>query len=389
MNMDYTLWPNTDGNLGNIKVQIPDGVTTQWPDGDALVNNFIYKDGKLSGFVDTKALIENDSKTTVFPYDYVDITLDKRLESLMTFNAGERCKHLNINYEVMLPAGYTRVEYISPTQSGQSIQTDIYDILPYTVVMDVSYPDNGVFMGWRTTYLNESGAVSKFNDQSMLIVGSGENRNIENTGVRFCAVVTTQAFLADRHLHSFEPATARYSIDGVAQKNLIMSTRKYEPDYVIPVAFMARNVCYADGSNPTVGGTGVGSKHYNWQILEGDKVRHNWIPALDPTGAPCMYDIISQEPFYNEGTGQFFYPGAESQVVTSDMDEIFYAKKTAHGIQKLYHVPENFSGSKDEYAIENGFKQLVEPPMPTDGHWSPQWIETDTQLICNWVETDV
>ena len=101
-----------------------------------------------------------------------------------------------------------------------------------------------------------------------------------------------------------------------------------------------------------------------------------------------MYDIISQQPFYNEGTGQFLYPGAESQVVTSDLDEIFYAKKTAHGIQKLYHVPENFSGSKDEYAIENGFKQLVEPPMPTEGYWTPEWIETDNQLICNWVETD-
>ena len=102
-----------------------------------------------------------------------------------------------------------------------------------------------------------------------------------------------------------------------------------------------------------------------------------------------MYDIISQELFYNEGTGQFLYPGAESQVVTSDLDEIFYAKKSAHGIQKLYHVPENFSGSKDEYAIENGFKQLVEPPMPTEGYWIPEWTETDTQLICNWVEGSV
>jgi len=106
MNMDYTLWPNPDGNLGNIKVQIPDGVTTQWPDGDALVDNFIYKDGKLVGFIDTKALIENDSKTTVLPYDYVNITLDKRLESIMTFEKGERCKYFNINYEVMLPEGY-------------------------------------------------------------------------------------------------------------------------------------------------------------------------------------------------------------------------------------------------------------------------------------------
>ena len=98
MNIDYTLWPNTDGNLGNIKVQIPDGVNTFWPEGDALVRNFVYKDGKLAGFVDTKALIANESKSTTFPYDYVNIQVDKSLEGVMSFNKGERTKYLTISY---------------------------------------------------------------------------------------------------------------------------------------------------------------------------------------------------------------------------------------------------------------------------------------------------
>ena len=127
---------------------------------------------------------------------------------------------------------------------------------------------------------------------------------------------------------------------------------------------------------------------FGGDISEGEAIRHCFIPALGPTGAPCLYDIISQEPFYNNGTGDFLYPGAESQVVTSDLDEIFYAKKTAHGIQKLYHVPENYRGTKDDYASENGFKQLVEPPMPTEGYWISEWTETDTHLICNWKETE-
>ena len=61
---------------------------------------------------------------------------------------------------------------------------------------------------------------------------------------------------------------------------------------------------------------------------------------------------------------------------------------TEHGIQRLYKTPDDYSGTKDDYASEYGFKEIVEPPMPTDGHWSPQWIETDTQLICNWVEAE-
>ena len=97
-NIDYTLWPNANGNLGEIKVQIPDGVNTAWPEGDALVHNFVYNKGHLVGFVDTKVLIANESKSTTFPYDYVNITLDKSLEGVMTFNKGERTKYLTITY---------------------------------------------------------------------------------------------------------------------------------------------------------------------------------------------------------------------------------------------------------------------------------------------------
>lgn len=96
MNIDYTLWPNTDGNLGNKKVQIPDGINTFWPEGDALVGNFVYKDGKLAGFVDTKALTVNDSKSTTFPYDCVNIRVDKSLVEAMPFNKEERIKYFTI-----------------------------------------------------------------------------------------------------------------------------------------------------------------------------------------------------------------------------------------------------------------------------------------------------
>lgn len=31
------------------------------------------------------------------------------------------------------------------------------------------------------------------------------------------------------------------------------------------------------------------------------------IPAIDPSGVPCMYDLISRQPLYNQGTGEFLY----------------------------------------------------------------------------------
>ena len=97
-NIDYTLWPNTDGNLGNIKISIPDSVTTTWPEGDALVGNFVYKDGLLSGFVDTKALIVNESRSTAFPYDYVNIHLDSIFKGDIRVKGGAKPEYLIVTY---------------------------------------------------------------------------------------------------------------------------------------------------------------------------------------------------------------------------------------------------------------------------------------------------
>ena len=56
-----SIWPS-DGVLGSERIQIPDGINTKWPEGDTIVGNFVFKNGKLVGFVDTKSLVINDSK---------------------------------------------------------------------------------------------------------------------------------------------------------------------------------------------------------------------------------------------------------------------------------------------------------------------------------------
>ena len=97
--IDYTLWPNEGGTLGEIKVQIPTGTSNDpWPTGDALVHNFIYKDGALTGFVDNKALINNSSKTSIINYDYVRLHLENFSEGDIAFTLGERCKNFIVTY---------------------------------------------------------------------------------------------------------------------------------------------------------------------------------------------------------------------------------------------------------------------------------------------------
>lgn len=390
--IDFTLYPNLNGQLGQNKVQIPDGINTFWPDGDALVENFVYKDSKLVGIVDTKALINNEASSTTFPYDFVEITLDDELENTLTINKGERTKYLNIKFsseidQLILPDGYKRLEYLEST-GAQHIHTNIFAT-------------------------NETGASAKFlrkkpfsnidaQSSSLLICrsqsgGSGKDNFWE---------IPTIYYSGDKIFAGFGPRYAIENTDIQLHKiytssiNFLNNSKiNWNNEIIIDIdrnLYIPDNYC----KNSLVLGSFANDtlnfyQRYNWvgniyycSISQGTKLVRNYIPCLNETGTPCMFDTVTQTPFYNNGTGDFLYPGSESQVVTSSIDDKFYAKMTEHGIQRLYKTPDNYSGTKDDYASEYGFKEIVEPPMPTDGHWSPQWIETDTQLICNWVEAE-
>lgn len=127
---------------------------------------------------------------------------------------------------------------------------------------------------------------------------------------------------------------------------------------------------------------------YEAKITQDSMLINHFIPALDSTGTPCMFDLVSRQPFYNSGIGDFLYPTDAVPAVSASLDEKFYAKLTEHGVRRLYYVPKGCTMTKDEYAAANGFKELVEPPMPLEGYWMPVWRETETQLICDWVETE-
>ena len=113
----------------------------------------------------------------------------------------------------------------------------------------------------------------------------------------------------------------------------------------------------------------------------------NMLPALDPTGTPCMFDRVSRTPFYNSGTGDFSYPGIETQAATYSLRRRDYAQMTEHGIRRLYHVPKGCNLTKEEYAEQNGFKILVETPAPEEGYWTPFWHEREDCIELEWVET--
>lgn len=126
-----------------------------------------------------------------------------------------------------------------------------------------------------------------------------------------------------------------------------------------------------------------------FKVWKNDILLFDLVPALDPTGAPCMFDLVSRKPFYNAGVGDFLYPGKEEESVTYSLRRpITYAQLTEHGVRRLYKVPKGYNGTKAEYAMEHGFKPLVETLRPEQGYWVPQWRETAEEIVLDWVETE-
>lgn len=377
--LNNSIWPNHNGELGEIKVQIPSNAE-DWPTGDSLVGNFVYNNGNIVGFVDTKALITNESNSTVIPYDFVQIELNKNLEDVLTITKGERCKYLNINYVEILPKGYKRLPYLESvgTPTTQYIITNVIAGDESEVVFSAAYVNdtNRIFGG------------GIYNKTYSYFTGIGYNGSLY---IRLRTEEKSFIYTPNTSGHNFKH-DVKFGKNEITVDGTVVSGASYEmPIYPVDirVTLFREGYWHENGSFEPQYAAGLHpSRIYSYKGWREGKPIGIYVPALDPENAPCMFDLITQTPFYNEGTGDFTYPGASSQVVTSDLDETFYAKKTEHGIKRLYKVPSDCTLSKDEYAQLNGYKQLVEPPMPQNGYWTHRWTETDSQLICEWIETE-
>ena len=60
-----------------------------------------------------------------------------------------------------------------------------------------------------------------------------------------------------------------------------------------------------------------GKKKY-FKVWIRDRIVYHLVPCLDTGGVPCMFDLTSRKPFYNEGTGEFV-AGVENQVQLNNL----------------------------------------------------------------------
>lgn len=291
--------------------------------------------------------------------------LEKMLESVLPQN-------VFVELPYYLPAGYKRVEYLEST-GVQYIDT-------------LFAPDNTSGLHTKHLYLNEEnsrpGGTIGLNKLYAISINysSGLAYGFGNTYIN----------VGNKELYSYiQNGYLNFSNRGVWGTYLTVADKTLSGFHIPDIHFSGTSTIFIFGLN-----NGYGSLTHNFtgriyqvQISQGNVVVHSFVPCLDPTGAPCMYDTVSKQPFYNLGAGDFIYP-TETTTYSLRRPLPDWGKLTKNGLRRLYHAPASYKGELIDYALENGFKPIIEPEIPEEGYWTPQWSETEEEIILGWVETE-
>lgn len=287
--------------------------------------------------------------------DNMLVEVNKLLDSVVSQNVVVEQKNC------ILPAGYKQVEYLQ-TQASTAIFTNVYptleteiraDMLPFTT------GNFGVFTGASNYF-----SISLFSNEKIRF----------DFGKTWFDGLRPETVAVGKRFNVKANKNAVYINDDVVLT--VNPPSPFVSTYDLCLNRMSRT-----------GGNQMVNNFYSYEIYESGELVLDFIPCLDETGAPCMFDMASKTSFYNIGSGDFLYP---TESTTYALRRVLpdWGKLTQHGLRRLYHAPANYSGELVDYAMENGFKPIIEPEMPEEGYWTPQWRETDEEIILDWIETE-
>ena len=191
-----------------------------------------------------------------------------------------------------LPTGYQRCKFLKKSGTAY-IDTGIIPdkSMDYDVVFDVESPYQGslYIFGSDSSYQNGFNLGCDF-------------RNEE--GIRFCKFYTLNYYKTNIKLNSGVQYYVQMGENQFAVNSKVISaiSGSYVCAYSLILFGTNRN------GQAMVNDTYCRNlRIYSFTISKDGKKIMNLIPALDRNGTPCMYDTVSKQTFYNEGTGEFLY----------------------------------------------------------------------------------
>lgn len=281
-----------------------------------------------------------------------------------------------------VPYGSTKVEYLEssgtqcilPNISTKDLSVEI-DYSSLRITSNINYQktfgywgDNKQYQILETANYEPSPNITRATIFGQPISFGDRNNSLE---------------IQDRTKYKFDANIGEVSLNNIIYANDIDFSKGSENNPIgifVATENVWNGIRYADFANMRL---------YSFKSWKLKLLQTHLIPSLDRTGTPCMFDLVTRKNFYNAGTGQFIYP-TTSTTYSLRRPQAEWAKMTDTGVHKIYHAPIGYKGSLKEYAIENGYKRLIETESPNEEgkYYSFRWVETDDTLTTEWFEVD-
>lgn len=198
-----------------------------------------------------------------------------------------------------LPEGYTAVEYIQNLVTAfKQYYFDTGVIATQNTVVEAKYAakllhQNGYFLFGARASNNTSRFFcyldNNSNGKNIFAYGNGSAES--NVGVLNDQIII-----------------CKYSADGVVKMDengniLKTATVATSNDFTTPPHSLLLFQCWHN--NAVSQNRDFMGDIYYAKIYDGDNLVRDFVPCLDAEGVPCLYDLVGQKPYYNQGTGSF------------------------------------------------------------------------------------
>ena len=189
----------------------------------------------------------------------------------------------------LLPDGYTRCEYLESTGT-QYINTGIMGIV------------QKIETEFQVTKIASSQShlfgVADSDYQNTLRFGITADNKWFFGSIATIGSTTITSFSADLLKHSLSVIVPNAILDEINIQGVGTPTLTKKPLFIFA---RSRQVAELFGY----------FKIYSFKIYQNDNLVRDYIPCLDNNNRPCMYDMVSKQTFYNQGTGEFLYAVAK------------------------------------------------------------------------------
>lgn len=189
-----------------------------------------------------------------------------------------------------LPNGYVRCKYLE-SSGNQYIKTGVH------LTEDCGFLYDGRFYFFPNSSI--IGSSNKITSSEPALSICLFNYNYQNLVCLFANRRTTgieefTSSVGEWHQYCYKQSTVYF--DG----NAVTTINSNSSDLLTQMyLFKVPGGVFSNGTRNAI-------KNASFYNPNGDTI-NNFIPALDTSDHPCMYDTISKQTFYNAGTGEFGY----------------------------------------------------------------------------------